>query len=62
MQTEHDHLEIAYREQIAANADLLAALQQCLPIIDAHRRASMGEGDVTAMVARAAIARAKGRP
>ena len=45
---------------IAAAPDLLAALEQCLPIIDAHRRAALGEGDIAAMNARAAIAKAKG--
>jgi hypothetical protein len=43
---------------IAAAPDLLAALQQCLVIVDAHRRAAGGEGDIAAMNARAAIARA----
>lgn len=45
---------------IAAAPDLLAALEQCLPIIDAHRHAALGEGDIAAMNARAAIAKAKG--
>jgi hypothetical protein len=45
---------------IASAPDLLAALQQCLVIVDAHRRAAGGEGDVAAMNARAAIARATG--
>ena len=45
---------------IAAAPDLLAALEQCLPIIDAHRRTALGEGDIAAMNARAAIAKAKG--
>ena len=45
---------------ISAAPDLLAALQQCLVIVDAHRRAAGGEGDVAAMNARAAIARATG--
>jgi hypothetical protein len=43
---------------IAAAPDLLAALRQCLVIVDAHRRAAGGEGDIAAMNARAAIARA----
>ena len=45
---------------IAAAPDLLAALEQCLPILDAHRRAALGEGDLTARTARAAIAKAGG--
>ena len=45
---------------IAAAPELLAVLEQCLPIIDAHRRAALGEGDIAAMNARAAIAKAKG--
>ena len=45
---------------IAAAPELLAALEQCLPIIDAHRRAALGEGDIAAMNARAAIDKAKG--
>jgi len=44
---------------IAAAPDLLAALEQCLPILDAHRRAALGEGDLTARTARAAIAKAR---
>ena len=44
----------------AAAPDLLQALAQCLPILDAHRRSSLGEGDITAMNARAAIAKANG--
>lgn len=43
---------------IAAAPDLLAALKACLPIIDAHRRAALGEGDIAAMAARAAISKA----
>ena len=43
---------------IASAPDLLAALQQCLVIVDAHRRAAGGEGDIAAMNARAAIAKA----
>ncbi len=39
--------------------ELLDALEQCLPIVDAHRRARLGEGDFAAMNARAAISKAK---
>ena len=41
--------------------ELLAALEQCLPIIDAYRRASLSDGDIAAMNARAAIAKSKGQ-
>lgn len=41
--------------------DLLAALEQCLPILDAYRRISGGDGDISAMNARAAIAKARGQ-
>lgn len=53
---------IIARDETETNTapDLLAALQQCLPIIDAYRRASGGDGDIAAMVARHAIARATG--
>ena len=50
----------ANADLIAAAPDLLAALEQCLPILDAHRRAALGEGDLTARTARAAIAKAGG--
>lgn len=45
---------------IAAAPDLLAALEQALPIIDAYRRVSGGDGDIVAMNTRAVIAKAKG--
>ena len=45
---------------VAAAPDLLAALEAALPIIDAYRRVSGGDGDIAAMNARAAIAKAKG--
>jgi hypothetical protein len=45
---------------ISAAPDLLAALQQCLVIVDAHRKTALGEGDIAAMNARAAIAKATG--
>lgn len=52
--------EAANARLIAAAPDLLAALEQCLVIVDAHRRISGGDGDMAAMNARAALARAKG--
>lgn len=39
--------------------ELLRALEECLPIVDAQRRAGLGEGDIAAMNARVAIAKAK---
>ena len=39
--------------------DLMAALEQCLPIVDAYRRASGGDGDLSAMNARTVLARAR---
>ena len=38
--------------------DAIDTLGHCLPIIDAHRRASGGDGDLSAMNARALIERA----
>ena len=46
---------------IAAAPDLLAALKQCLPLVDAYRRMAGGDGDVSAQLARFVIARAEGR-
>ena len=46
---------------ITAAPDLLAALELCLPFVDAVRRMSGGDGDATAMQARAAIAKARGQ-
>ena len=46
---------------IAAAPDLLAALEQCLPLVDKHRRMALGEGDTAAMNARQAIAKAEGK-
>jgi len=40
---------------------LLAALEQCLPLVDKHRRMALGEGDTAAMNARQAIAKAEGK-
>ena len=37
--------------------DAIDTLGHCLPIIDAHRRASGGDGDLSAMNARALIER-----
>lgn len=44
----------------AAAPDLLAALEQCLPFVDRIRASSGGDGNLTALNARAAIAAAKG--
>ncbi len=44
----------------ASAPDLLAALEQALPIIAAYRRVSGGDGVITAALAHAAIRRAKG--
>ena len=41
--------------------DLVSALDQCLRIVDVHRRVSGGEGDIAAMNARAALAKAEGK-
>lgn len=41
--------------------DLVSALEQCLRIVDAHRRVSGGEGDIAAMNAREALAKARGQ-
>ena len=45
-------------ELIAAAPELLVALKQCIPLIEAHANASLGDGGVTLQVARAAIAKA----
>lgn len=50
----------ANAQLITAAPELLAALEQCLPIIDAYRRIALGDGDIAANNARAAIAKAKG--
>jgi hypothetical protein len=44
---------------LASAPELLAALRDCLPIVDAMRRKTGGEGDTAAMNARAAIAKAE---
>ena len=46
---------------ISAAPELLAALEQCLPLVDAYRRDSGGDGDLSAMTARAAIKKARGK-
>ena len=43
-----------------AAPDLLVALKQCIPLIEAHANAALGEGVLTLQVARAAIAKAEG--
>ncbi len=48
----------ANRALIEAAPDLLASLREALKIVDAYRRVSGGDGDITAMNARAAIAKA----
>ena len=45
---------------IAAAPDLLSALERCLPFVDSIRAMTGGDGDLTALTARAAIAAAKG--
>ena len=42
------------------HAALIAALEQCLPFVDRIRASSGGDGNLTALNARAAIAAAKG--
>ena len=49
------------RRWMSAAPELLAALEQCLPLIDAYRRDSGGDGDLSAMAARAAIKKARGK-
>ncbi len=48
----------ANRALIEAAPDLLASLREALKIVDAYRRVSGGDGDITAMNARAAIDKA----
>lgn len=50
--------DAANRALIEAAPDLLASLRDALKIVDAYRRVSGGDGDITAMNARAAIAKA----
>jgi hypothetical protein len=40
--------------------ELIAALEQALKVVDAHRRATGGDGDITAALMRSAIAKARG--
>lgn len=51
---------IANARLIAAAPDLLECLIECLPIVDAYRRISGGDGDMAAENACAAISRALG--
>ena len=51
----------ANRALIAAAPDLLCALRHALPILDKHRQATGGEGDIAAALVRDAIAKAEGR-
>lgn len=50
--------DAANRALIEAAPDLLSSLREALKIVDAYRRVSGGDGDITAMNARAAIAKA----
>ena len=55
--------EVFFHEdgQLLASAPhLLEALKACLPLVDAYRRLSGGDGDTVAMNARYAITRATG--
>jgi hypothetical protein len=54
-----DQRQKANARLIAAAPELLAALKQCLLIVDVFMRVSGGEGDIAAMNARAAIAKAE---
>lgn len=45
---------------VCAAPELFAALQQALKLIDAYRKAFGGDGDITALLAREAIAAARG--
>ena len=47
---------------IAAAPELLETLEQSLKVVDAYRRMSGGDGDITAMCIRDVIAKAKGEP
>ena len=46
---------------IAAAPEMLAAIRQAMPLVDAYRRSSGGDGDVTALLMRSVIAKAEGR-
>jgi len=54
------HATKANRSLIESAPDLLEALENAIPIIDAYRRVSGGDGDLTALSARRAIAKATG--
>lgn len=56
----YDDRAAANARLIAAAPDLLAALERCLPFVDSIRAMTGGDGDLTALTARAAIAAAKG--
>ena len=59
--TSLDMLNAYSPDQVYAAAPaLLAALEQCLPFVDRIRASSGGDGNLTALNARAAIAAAKG--
>ena len=45
---------------IASAPELLSALESCLKVVDAYRRISGGDGDLSAASARTAIAKARG--
>jgi len=45
---------------IAVAPEMLEALKKALPIVDAYRKVSLGDGDMTAANIRAAIAKAEG--
>lgn len=44
----------------ADNAALIEALEDCLKIVDRYRATHLGDGDICAMNARAALAQAEG--
>ena len=58
-QENKDEIE-ANIDLVSAAPELLAALDECLAIVDAHRKLTGGDGDIAAMNARAAIAKARG--
>ena len=58
--TIHEGREVANARLIAAAPDMLLVLEHALPLIDAYRRQSGGDGDVTAAAIRSVVARARG--
>ena len=44
---------------IAQSPNMLVALKQALPLVEAHARASLGEGEMTALIMRKAIEEAE---